>query len=358
MNFIAHVVPGLEHVAEAELRDVGAIITRSLRRFDERTSLILFSGELVPSDLLQLRTIEDIFVLAQEQRDVPWRRVGLQAIRASVAETKGLASAVTLALHTRQRRKGKVTFRVIARKSGEHLFRRVDLQRAVELAILDRFPSWRLVEDDAIIEVWAQLVGTELIVGLRLSDNEMRQRTWRKTSLPAALKPTIAAALVRLSEPKPDDTFLDPMCGSGTILIERALAGRYRQLLGGDINPEAVAAATENIGPRYKPIEIQQWDARSLPLANGSVSALVCNLPFGKQIGTPAEMRTLYPALLIEWTRVVSPGGRMVLLSSEQHMLRRSIERHPELAIVKRLRILVRGQEATAFVLHHNSDTS
>jgi len=43
---------------------------------------------------------------------------------------------------------------------------------------------------------------------------------------PAALKTTIASAMLRLSGWKPGMPVLDPMCGGGTIVIEAALASR------------------------------------------------------------------------------------------------------------------------------------
>jgi tRNA (guanine6-N2)-methyltransferase len=79
--------------------------------------------------------------------------------------------------------------------------------------------------------------------------------------LPASLRPTVAAAMVLLSDPRPDDVFLDSMCGGGTLLIERAQFGRYGLLLGGDIEPRALEASRRNIGPRYRPIQIHHWDA-------------------------------------------------------------------------------------------------
>ena len=86
------------------------------------------------------------------------------------------------ALQVRPRRKHRVTFRVVARKAGDHAFRRVDMQRAAEHALQDRFPNWRLVEDAAQLEIWVSLVGSELFAGVRLSDATMRQRTWRRAS--------------------------------------------------------------------------------------------------------------------------------------------------------------------------------
>jgi 23S rRNA G2445 N2-methylase RlmL len=154
-----------------------------------------------------------------------------------------------------------------------------------------------------------------------------------------------------LSNPQDDDVVLDPMCGSGTILIERARAARYGLLVGGDLDEAAVAAARENIGTRYKPIEIHRWDARQLPLEDDSVSAIITNLPFGKQIGTLAENRLLYPALLAEWVRVLREGGRMVLLTGDKALLTRAVQRQPRLAMERQMPVIVRGYRATLMVL-------
>jgi tRNA G10 N-methylase Trm11 len=179
----------------------------------------------------------------------------------------------------------------------------------------------------------------------------MRQRTYKKVSLPASLKPTIAYAMVALSRPRDDDEFLDPMCGAGTILLERAHAGRYQLLLGGDVDAEAVAATLENFGPRHKPFEIQTWDARELPLVDDSVSAIVTNMPFGRQIGTTEENRILYPALIAEWVRVLRAGGRMVLLTSEHALLRRVLRSYPGLVAEGSVPIIVRGFPAAIYTL-------
>ena len=350
---LVHVVPGLEDVARDELlsRFSDLTILRVLQRFDERTSLLIFRFDGDPRDLLKLETVEDVFALAAQMDAVPsdWR--GTAAIRTCISGERTLDNAVSLALQIRPRHRGKVTFRVIARKSGRHAFRRVDIQRAAERGVLERFPAWRLVEDDAQIELWVHLVGALLVVGARLSDTTLRQRTYRRASLPASLKPTVARAMALVSEPRADDVFLDPMCGSGTILIERALAARYRLLLGGDIDPEAVQAAMENIGPRYKPIELQLWDARQLPLEDRSVSVIATNMPFGKQIGTAEDNRKLYPALLHEWTRILMDGGRMVLLTSERSLLRRTLSEHRDLTLAREIPVIVRGFPAAIHLI-------
>ena len=114
---------------------------------------------------------------------------------------------------------------------------------------------------------------------------------------------------------------LDPLCGAGTVLIERAQLGRYSLLIGGDHDPAALAAARENIGPRYKPIELHQWDAVALPLPDASVSKVVTNLPWGIRHGSHEENRRLYPRLIAEFKRVARKGGLIVMLTGETRLM-------------------------------------
>jgi 23S rRNA G2445 N2-methylase RlmL len=145
--------------------------------------------------------------------------------------------------------------------------------------------------------------------------------------------------------------FLDPMFGAGTTLIERALAGRYVQLLGGDISPEAVATAQANVGSKYKPIEIQEWDARNLPLDADSVTAVTCNLPFGVQISTPEENRRLYPAVVKELKRVMAIGARAALLSSDMRAITRALERTSGMYVDVQHTVIILGRRAHIVVI-------
>ena len=354
-TYRAHVVAGLEGVATEELRDrfPGVEIVDAIEKVDERTGLIIFRASVSPEDLLGLRAVEDVFLLTVDTT-LPSGRAALTAVRSTISVSRVWDRALEQAWRVRHAR-GKPTFRVVSRLAGRQPFRRVDLQRAVERALLDRLPAWRLVNDNAQVEIWASLIGPRLLLGIRLSDATMRHRTYLRETLPAALKPTIAAAMVWLSEPRNDDVFLEPMAGSGTILIERAEAARYRQLLAGDRDAAAVRAIRRNIGPRYQPVQVSQLDARYLPVESGSISAIVTNLPFGEQIGTHAGHRQLYPELLKEWSRVLHPAGRMVLLTSERVLLRDCLRRHPELTRKHTVPVLVRGIPAAIYVLRKSA---
>ena len=178
----------------------------------------------------------------------------------------------------------------------------------------------------------------------------MRHRTYKEEHVLASLRPTVAAAMVRLAGVGPGMTVLDPMCGAGTILAEQLLLARRRRAgevptLGGDLDAAAVRAAAANLrhaGPGWR---LARWDARRLPLPAEAVDRVVCNPPFGVQLGEPAEIGPLYRALVAECDRVLRPGGRAVLLVGESALWQ------PAAAAVgwrpqRRVRLRVLGQRA------------
>ena len=323
--YIVHTQPGFEAVAWSEIasRVDGArrIGTRSV---PDRAGMLVFEAPR-PDRLGALRTAEDLFSIVAYRRGLDADKSALDRVASTVRGTTHLddALAVRARVTPGSRAGHRLRFKVVARMSGEHEFRRLDFKRAIETAILERGDhAWRLDETAAEVELWATMLHDELIVALRLSDDRMRQRDYKVAHVPGSLRPSVAAALALLSEPKPDDVFLDPMCGVGTVLIERAHLGRYAMLLGGDSDPETLAGARENIGPRYKPIELRLWDAAALPLEDASVDKIATNLPWGIKHGSHGENRRLYPRLLAEFNRVLRPGGTMVLLSGETRLMR------------------------------------
>ena len=351
-TFIAHTQPGFETVAWSEIaakvadaREIGQ------RGVPERNGMVIFSASHIDS-LAKLRTVEDVFALAAYRHSLSTDRIGLEQARAAARGApfveEGLEARVRLMPGSRAGK--RLSFRVVTRINGPQEFRRVDLQHAIERGIGERGDRrWALAGDEAEVEFWATLLGDELLLAIRLSDEHMRHRDYKAAHRPASLRPSVAAAMAWLSEPGDEDVVLDPMCGAGTILIERAHLRRYRMLLGGDSDPEALAAARINVGPRYKPIELKPWDASAMPLADASVDKIVTNLPWGIKAGTRAENRRLYPRLIAEFNRVMRPGGRMVLLTSETSLMRALIARD-SLKVNRIFAVTILGRAAAIYV--------
>jgi tRNA (guanine6-N2)-methyltransferase len=262
----------------------------------------------------------------------------------------GAALAARVRLSPGSRAGRRLGFRVIARVTGEHEFRRLDFQRAVERGIEERGDhSWRLAGDDADVEFWATLLGDEMLLAVRLVDERMRHREYKIAHRPGSLRAAVAAALGWLSRPGADDVVIDPMCGAGTILIERAHLGRYAMLAGCDRDAAALAAAAANIGPRYRPIGLARADAARLPMRDGAATHLITNLPWGTKYGSHPENRRLYPRLFEEFARVVRPGGRMVMLTAERGLMHEAAMRGL-LRLESVLRVAILGAPAAVYV--------
>ncbi len=350
--YIAHTQPGFEAIAADEIatRISGAReITR--RVVPDRAGMTIFFAPAAEK-LGVLRTAEDLFGLAGYRAGVGSENKELDKIRGVSREAPlveaALVARVKVSPGTRAGRRLK--FRVIARMAGEHEFRRVDFQHAVERGILERSDhTWRLEEEGADVELWATMIDAEFFLTVRLSDDAMRHREYKAAHRPASLRASSAAALAWLSEPRDDDVVLDPFCGAGTILIERAHLGRYAMLLGSDRDAAALAAARVNVGARYKPIQLENWDAGALPLGDASVNKIVTNLPWGLRYGSHGENRKLYPIWMREFARVLKNGGMMVMLTAEWRLMR-ELERTRKFTPGKIIRVSVLGKPAAIYV--------
>jgi tRNA (guanine6-N2)-methyltransferase len=354
MLYALQTMPGLGQLAwrEAEIHlptsdGVGPRLV-GMRAIPGRNDIVLLDHRGGAKPLLALRSSEDVFIVAARAFRVAPDERGLRQIYAAVRYGDAITSAVEnwrRAMGTRQQ---GGSFRVIARLVGKQKFLRREVGRAVADAVKDGWPGrWHMVEDDADLEVWATLVEHELICGLRLSDASMRQRG-KARHLPASLRPALAAAMVALTDPAPDDIFVDPMAGAGTLLAERAAAGPFAEIHGGDVSGEALSAMQENLRGVRGSIHVSRWDVRRLPFEDGEVDKVAVNLPFGKQVGEQANLPELYRAALSEIARILRPGGRLVALVGDPRMLEtaraaaaRALRPGP------RHRVLVLGQSAT-----------
>lgn len=230
----------------------------------------------------------------------------------------------------------------------------------VKDAIVDRFrercgqrPSVDLDAPDLRINV--HLHRDIAVVSVDLSGASLHQRGYRTRGVAAPLKETLAAALLlKCGWPeiaKRGGAFVDPMCGSGTLLIEAAMiasdiapglrrthwgfshwlrhdarlwesllqearqqAHRGREnlpvILGADHDSGALAAARENIGNAglADVIRLQKIALDANHLQARLVPGLVLtNPPYGERLGNSEELGALYAALG-QWLKDECPG--------------------------------------------------
>jgi tRNA (guanine6-N2)-methyltransferase len=362
--YLAQTQPGFEGVAWEEIaatfkdasgahgqRQPLAIRELGRRNVPDRAGITIFTTPR-PEPLGLLRTVEDVFAVVGYRHGLTNDSTELERIAVIARQSPYVEQA--LAIRTRlmrgMRSGRRLHYRVITRMAGEHQFRRVDLTRAISRGIAERGDhSWRLSPDGADVEFWATLLHGELILAIRLSDERTRHREYKVVHLPGSLRPSVAAALTVLSKPMPEDVVLDPFCGAATILIERACLERYRLLIGCDRDARALAAARENVGPRYKPLELHRWDAAALPLPDRSIAKIITNLPWGIRHGSHEDNRRLYPRVLQEFHRLLQPGGRIVILTAETRLMSDLIT-HGLFRPDKILRVSILGASTAVYV--------
>lgn len=325
--------------------------TIGIRLVPRRNDIVLLHYGGDARALLQLRTSEDVFAVAVRAFDVAPDERGLRQMHAATRESRSVGDALAAWTHVLRTRRKPTTFRVVVREVGAHQFRRRDIGRAVADGILSGWPGrWHQVDEEADVEVWVTLLERELLCGVRLSGPGMRQRE-KVHHMPAALRPALAAAMIQLTEPAPDDVFLDPMAGTGTLLIERAAAGPFRHLYGGDNNVEALKALRTNTRTIRGEVTSERWDARKLPLADQSVDKIAVNMPFGKQVAVATDLPALYRGVLAEVQRVLRHGGRFVALAGDAGLLDAArAATAPGLHPVARHRVIVLGTAAAICV--------
>ncbi|SET31538.1 putative N6-adenine-specific DNA methylase [Salinibacillus kushneri] len=106
-----------------------------------------------------------------------------------------------------------------------------DCQSIVKKAIVDRMAKkhglvGKLPENGALYRVEVALLKDRATLTIDTSGEGLHRRGYRIEQNEAPLKETLAAALVELTNWRPNDSFIDPFTGSGTIPIEAALIGQ------------------------------------------------------------------------------------------------------------------------------------
>ncbi|XP_074861885.1 tRNA (guanine(6)-N(2))-methyltransferase THUMP3 [Carettochelys insculpta] len=220
-------------------------------------------------------------------------------------------------------------FRVTCNRAGDkHSFTSNDAARDFGGAVQEYF-QWKADMTKFDVEVLLNIHNNEIVVGIALTEESLHKRNITHFG-PTTLRSTLAYGMLRLCDPQETDIIIDPMSGTGAIPIEGVTQWPTCYHIAGDNNPQAVQRAANNICSLLKnqnkesgtscgiPIDAIQWDICNLPLRTSSVDVVVTDMPFGKRIGSKKKNWDLYPACLMELSRICRPEtGRAVLLTQD-----------------------------------------
>ncbi|USZ70786.1 methyltransferase domain-containing protein [Natronosalvus halobius] len=132
---------------------------------------------------------------------------------------------------------------------------------------------------------------------------------------PGSMDPLLARAVANLAGAEPERTILDPMCGTGGVLVEAGLVGA--NVVGTDAQAKMVAGARTNLehfldreDPSPTGVPRGSWhvargDGTRLPLQDGAVDAVVFDAPYGRQSKIESHrLADLVSGALVESRRV------------------------------------------------------
>lgn len=304
---------GLEAISASELAAVPGV---TVDQIAYRRVFATCQGSLAP--LLDLRTVDDVFLYAATWPEISRARNTLTTLKAASAQLHlGAVPAICAQVRAIQK---PPTFSVTANFVGKRNYSTAEIKQACAAGIVEGH-HWDYSENDegTDLNLRVFIEGEIAVVGVRLGARPLSRRPYKQHHVPGSLKPAVAAALLSLGGVTPGSRVLDPCCGAGTILIE---AKRYgAEGWGGDANPEAVRAARINAVNAEAAVHLQRWDARALPIADRSIDRVVSNLPWGRAVSTHSSLDALYEEIGEEIQRVLAPGGQAALLTNRPELV-------------------------------------
>ncbi|HVG63518.1 MAG TPA: RNA methyltransferase [Hyalangium sp.] len=213
-------------------------------------------------------------------------------------------------------------------------------------------------EDPKGLTVLIRLEGLECTVSVDTSGEPLHRRGYRQEIGRAPLRETLAAGILELAGYNGTEPLVDPMCGSGTFLIEGAWRSMRRapglersfaferfpgfhkaaweerraralsealpsprgSLHGFDINAGALGTARRNARRAGLTLALERRDVKTLVAPVAGPGLIVANPPYGKRVGESGELPALYRALGATLRRAFQ-GWRVALLVPDDEIL-------------------------------------
>ena len=345
--YAASYYSGLREIIVEELKTVVGKIHVEQTLIGRRYDYVIFRYTGNPSAFAELRSIENLFVLASTFDGIAVNKErGLDRLRSIFADSE-YDACISLVTRFRGFEINPASYITSMQIQGKHHFTNRDVQRQLQTAL-----KTKLLPSDGgnSLNIRCQIINDKGFVGVQLSQHAIKTRSYKIQTRPGSLDPTVGYALAVLAKPQPGDTFLDAMCGAGTVAIEAAFSTKLLSVLCGDCDMGAVLMTRNNANMANVSVETCCWDAGALPLTSGSVDCAASNLPFGKDIPFrhPAP---LMRRILKETARVLRPGGRIVLLTAHTKILSGMLQHSRTFTQTKKISMKLYGINVNILVL-------
>jgi len=239
---------------------------------------------------------------------------------------------------------------VRATSRGSRLVHTGRLAETIKAAVAKSIGGPPADSDGAEQLIVMRMESDRCLLSVDSSGELLHRRGFRSDGAQAPLRETLAAGILQLLDWDGSEPLVDPLCGSGTFLVEAGLlaaqrapgagrdfaflhwphvrAGAWQQLLdaaargavtpqvalvGGDLSPEAVAAARRHVerAGLADAVRVECCDFEQLSPPGGP-GLVLCNPPYGLRVGAADDLANLYRRLGRSW-RSSFAGWRVAL---------------------------------------------
>ncbi len=207
------------------------------------------------------------------------------------------------------------TFKVDA--VGFDTKRKMEIDAQLGSKIMDIFPDCEvsLRKPDKIVRVMK--LGDKFLVGITAPKVKRRWIDRRPRSRPffhpVAIYPKLARLLVNLCSIKEGEIFVDPCCGTGSLLVEAANMGM--DTFGLDISKKMVYGAKKNsiLADKSK-CDFALADSHSMPVRYAD--GIATDIPYGRAGPSFDKSLDISRSILEQAPSLLPSGGRAVIMSN------------------------------------------
>lgn len=219
---------------------------------------------------------------------------------------------------------------------------------------LDQISDGNLKNSPSSYEVEIRIVEKKNLCSafIKLYTTKDNRFAYREKTVPASINPITAAIVIKSISKwlKPNAKVIDPFCGSGTMLIERAKLKRFSSLTGVDIYNLAISAATINSDLANVRIELIPEDILEFS-SFGLFDEMISNMPFESRAGVHDSNTKLYSEFVNKIPKLVRPGGMAFLYTVERNLLKQNLIGNEQLELIDEIKFESGGLWPNLFVM-------